>query len=86
MMVGKKDGRKPAVEDKESGLKKFAIRGKDGKWHWAKATIEGNTVVCTHPEVPEPVAVRYAVTINPEGANLYNREGLPASPFTTEEW
>jgi sialate O-acetylesterase len=36
--------------------------------------------------VPQPVAVRYAYANNPEGANLYNKEGLPASPFRTDEW
>ena len=86
LMVGKKTGVQPTVEDQGVALNKFAIRGKEGPWRWAKAAIEGETVVCSHPEVPEPVAVRYAVTINPAGANLYNREGLPASPFTTEEW
>jgi len=86
LMVGKKDGRKPVIEDTGAPLKKFAIRGKTGPWRWARAVIEGDTVVCTHPDVPEPAAVRYAVTINPAGANLYNRAGLPASPFTSEEW
>ena len=33
-----------------------------------------------------PVAVRYACSTNPEGANLYNRNGLPASPFRTDNW
>jgi sialate O-acetylesterase len=43
-------------------------------------------VVCTHPDVPNPIAIRYAVSINPAGANLYNRDGLPASPFSSEDW
>jgi len=37
-------------------------------------------------EVPDPVAVRYAWANNPDDANLYNEEGLPASPFRTDEW
>ena len=86
LMAGKKEGRKPAVEDAGAPLKQFAIRGQSGPWRWAQAVIEGDTVVCTHPEVAEPVAVRYAVTIHPAGANLYNRAGLPASPFTSEDW
>jgi sialate O-acetylesterase len=46
----------------------------------------GDTVECRHPDVPEPVAVRYAFTMNPAGANLYNRDGLPASPFRSDDW
>lgn len=41
-------------------------------------------ILGTSPEVAQPRAVRYAYAFNPEGRNLYNREGLPASPFTTE--
>lgn len=66
-------------------LKHFAIAGRDKKFVWAKAIIEDDRVVVWHDDIPNPVAVRYAWADNPEGANLYNREGLPASPFTTEE-
>lgn len=86
LMVGKKDGRAPAVEDKEGKLKRFAIAGADKKWFWADAVIEKNTVVVSSPDVKEPVAVRFAFEMNPDGANLYNREGLPASPFRTDAW
>jgi len=86
LMVGKKEGRNPTMEDRSGTLKRFAIAGKDRKWVWANAIIDGNTVVVSSPDVPNPVAVRYAFTMNPEGANLYNREGLPASPFRTDEW
>ncbi len=48
--------------------------------------IEGNSIVVSSPNVAKPVAVRYAFSMNPEGANLYNREGLPASPFRTDDW
>ncbi len=48
--------------------------------------IEGDTVRVSSPEVAKPVAVRYAYANNPEGANLYNRDGLPASPFRTDAW
>ena len=67
-------------------LKYFAIAGADKKFVWAKATIEGNRVVVWSDQVPAPVAVRYAWADNPEGANLYNKEGLPASSFRTDEW
>jgi sialate O-acetylesterase len=67
-------------------LKYFAIAGADKKFVWANATIEGNKVVVWSDQVPQPVAVRYAWADNPEGANLYNKEGLPASPFRTDDW
>jgi sialate O-acetylesterase len=66
-------------------LKQFAISGLDKKFVWADAKIENNHVVVWSEKVPDPVAVRYAWADNPEGANLYNAEGLPASPFRTDE-
>jgi sialate O-acetylesterase len=86
LMVGKKDGRNPTVADAGAKLKRFAVAGEDKKWVWAEAAIDGDTVVVSSPEVPKPVAVRYAFTMNPEGANLYNKEGLLASPFRTDKW
>lgn len=65
-------------------LKHFAIAGTDKKFAWAKAIIEGDKVVVWNDEISNPAIVRYAWADNPEGANLYNMEGLPASPFTTE--
>ncbi|BCS82429.1 sialate O-acetylesterase [Anaerocellum diazotrophicum] len=71
---------------KEGGmLKHFAIAGKDKKFVWANAIIKDNKVVVWHDSIQNPVYVRYAWADNPEGANLYNKEGLPASPFTTED-
>lgn len=67
-------------------LKGFAIAGSDGRFVWADARIEGDRVIVWSDEVPTPVAVRYAWGNNPEGANLYNAEGLPASPFRTDAW
>ena len=67
-------------------LQGFAIAGTDRQWHWAEARIDADTVVVSAEAVPEPVAVRYAFSMNPEKANLYNREGLPASPFRTDDW
>jgi sialate O-acetylesterase len=52
---------------------------------WFQPRIEGDTVVVWSPEVPNPVAVRYAWADNPV-CNLYNRAGLPASPFRTDAW
>ena len=86
LIVGKKDGVKPTEEDKAGKLVRFAIAGEDKNWVWADAVIDGATVVVSSKEVPNPVAVRYAFSQNPLGANLYNKEGLPASPFRTDDW
>ena len=67
-------------------LQRFEIAGKDQEWHWADARIQGTTVVVSSPKVPKPVAVRYAWASNPEGANLVNGAGLPASIFRTDNW
>ena len=83
LMVGEKSGILPVKEVKGGTLKRFAIS--DGKgWHWANAKIVGDTVVVSCKDVPKPTAVRYAYTMNPAGCNLYNKAGLPASPFTTD--
>lgn len=66
-------------------LKGFSIAGEDKKFHWANAKIDGNQVVVQSDAVAKPVAVRYAWADNPE-ATLFNAEGLPASPFRTDEW
>jgi sialate O-acetylesterase len=70
----------------EGKLKHFAIAGADKKFVWAEARIEGNKVIVWNDNIAKPVAVRYAWAGNPEGANLYNKEGLPASPFRTDEF
>lgn len=64
-------------------LNYFAIAGADRKYVWAEARIENNHVIVWSDEIKNPVFVRYAWADNPEGANLYNVEGLPASPFET---
>jgi len=86
LMVGKKDGLAPTQAVADGALKRFAIAGEDKKWVWADAKIDGATVVVSSDKVEKPVAVRYAFSMNPEGCNLYNQEGLPASPFRTDSW
>jgi sialate O-acetylesterase len=86
LMVGRKEGKAPPGEDAGGKLKRFAIAGEDKKWHWADAVIVEDAVVVSSSAVPKPVAVRYAFSMNPDGANLYNRAGLPASPFRTDDW
>ncbi len=74
------------VQKAESGvLCGFQGAGPDKVWHWADARIEGDQVVVSSPEVPQPLAVRYAWSINPV-CNLFNSEGLPAWPFRTDDW
>jgi len=68
-------------------LKRFEIAGADKKWKWADAKIEGSdSVLVSSAEVKQPVAVRYAWAANPEGVNLVNSDGLPASVFRTDDW
>jgi sialate O-acetylesterase len=62
-------------------LSQFAIAGADKKFVWAKGKIEGDKVVVWNDNVPNPMYVRYAWADNPDNPNLYNKEGLPASPF-----
>ena len=86
LMVGKKEGLSPTREIKGGTLKHFSIAGEDKQWHWADARIKGDRVVLSSKSVMQPVAVRYAYTMNPADANLYNKEGLPAGPFRTDDW
>jgi sialate O-acetylesterase len=65
-------------------LGEFSLAGADKKWFWAKAVIEGETVVVSAPEVNAPRFVRYAWQANPR-ATLFNGAGLPAVPFRTDQ-
>ncbi len=62
----------------------FSVADKDGKFVWAHARIEGDKVIVWNDQISHPVHVRYAWADNPDGANLFNAEGLPASPFRTD--
>jgi sialate O-acetylesterase len=66
-------------------LRGFAIAGADRKFHWAEAHIDGDVVVVSSRDVPSPVAVRYAWADSPV-CNLFNKDGLPASPFRSDDW
>jgi len=63
----------------------FSVAGSDHKWFWAEAKIEGDAVVVSSANVPEPKAARYAWEGNPL-ATLFNGAGLPAGPFRTDNW
>ncbi|MEQ8581523.1 MAG: sialate O-acetylesterase [Marinoscillum sp.] len=69
-----------------AALEGFAIAGKDQQFVWAQAKIKGDQITVWSEQVKDPVAVRYAWADNPDQANLYNQEGLPASPFRTDQW
>jgi sialate O-acetylesterase len=68
-----------------TALTGFALAGADQKFYWAQGVIRDKQVVLSSPDVPTPVAVRYAWADNPV-CNLYNGAGLPASPFRTDGW
>lgn len=72
------------VQSRQSS-RDLALPGADRKFVWADAVIEGNKVIVSSHEVAEPVAVRYGFSNSPR-CNLYNEEGLPASPFRTDHW
>jgi sialate O-acetylesterase len=75
-------------------LRQFAIAGEDRKFVWAQAKIvppaspgqAGDAVLMSEAGVKKPFAVRYAFCADPQGANLCNAAGLPASPFRTDDW
>jgi len=73
------------ANDGES-LSEFAIAGADKKFVWAKASIDNNKVIVSSDEVPAPLFVRYAWADSPPYPNLFNKEGLPASPFRTDNF
>jgi sialate O-acetylesterase len=74
---------KPASD---GNLEGFEIAGTDQHFYPAKATISGAAIIVSAPEVVTPVAVRYAWADDAGHANLYNKEGFPASPFRTDNW
>ena len=66
-------------------LKGFEIAGEDKVFHWAEAQAKGQSVTVSSPDVPKPVAVRYAWGDNPD-CDLQNKAALPAVPFRTDDW
>lgn len=73
------------VSKSDEKLTVFAITGDDKEFYWAKAEIDHETIVVYSEKVHNPVSVRYAWAANPV-CNLYNKAGLPASPFRTDSW
>jgi sialate O-acetylesterase len=87
LMIGEKVGIAPTKDVTATAeLKGFAVAGSDGNYVNAQARIKGkHKVILTCKEIPEPLTVRYAYTMNPAGCNLYNQAGLPAGPFTSDD-
>ncbi|MDA9961440.1 hypothetical protein N9D63_01025 [Opitutales bacterium] len=87
LMVGHLEGVGKIIEAKDGALNGFELVGEDGVWHPAKAKVVEQTVLVKSLSVKQPVAVRYAC--HPEASmehpwNLYNKAGLPASPFCSD--
>jgi sialate O-acetylesterase len=64
----------------------FTVADGSGRFRPAPAHISGNSVIVHSPKITHPKAVRYGWFDNPQESNLFNREGLPASPFRTDNW
>lgn len=75
-----------AAKNDKGILTGFMIAGSNKKFRWATAQIVNNEVQVWHNDISEPVAVRYAWVDDATNSNLYNKEGLPASPFRTDKW
>jgi len=84
LMVGDKLGVGLPREAKNGKVKWFELADSTGSWHAAFAQIEGDRVRVRSDRVKRPVAVRYACHVQPQGKNLYNRAGFPASPFCSD--
>ena len=87
LMTGRIEGIGKIVEDKKGSLNGFELVGTEGHWHPAVAKIKGQALVVSSPQVKQPVAVRYAChpdTSRDRQWNLYNKSGLPASPFCSD--
>ncbi|MFZ4482877.1 MAG: sialate O-acetylesterase [Chthoniobacterales bacterium] len=81
-----KKGLAPVQPEDGAKLAWISVAGADRKFEPAEAAIDGSRLVVWSDKVREPVAVRYACTQNPTGVLLYNQDGLPASPFRTDDW
>ncbi len=91
LMVGSKGSAKdyreanqyvePANPTPDEKLNHFRLCDENNKWHAAEAVIDGDTIVVTTGNVPNPIGVQYAYNAVPENSNLYNKAGLPATPF-----
>ena len=84
LMLAEKQGLAAPTPTPDKTLECLALQDKEGVWHPAEGRIEGDELIITSQAVPKPIAARYAYFPHPAGPLLYNKDGLPASPFTTE--
>ena len=80
------DGAEGGLIAQDGAPRHFELAGEDRKFHRADALIQGSEIVLSCTQVARPVAARYAWSNDPAGCNLYNQEGLPATPFRTDNW
>ena len=85
LITGTRAWYQPTKETPDAPLTRISIAGADGNWYPAAATIKSNKVLVSSPSVPNPRKVSYACWQNPEGCNLFNKEGLPAAPFYVDD-
>ena len=85
LMLAEKTGLDAPVSTPDKKLECLMVRGEDGVWHVAEGRIDGAELVVSSDQAADPMAVRYASVPHPAGPLLYNKAGLPASPFTTEQ-
>ena len=85
LMIGSKTAYLPTTEVVGGTLQRFVIADSSGTWYAADSIINGNAVEVSSASVATPTKVAYAYWINPSGANLYNKDGLPASPFYIDD-
>ena len=83
LMLASKTSYPPAKPTPGAKMPWLSIQDKDGAWYWAEGKLDGSDLIVFNKKVKEPIAVRYAYTQHPAGCNLYNTDGLPASPFST---
>jgi sialate O-acetylesterase len=74
------------AKDDANHLMGFTIADQSGRFLPAEARISGNIVIVHSQKIARPKAVRYGWLDNPQEINLFNRDGLPASPFRTDNW
>ena len=85
LMLAEKQGIAEPVATPDKSLDCLMVRGEDGAWHKVKGRIDDAVLIVSSEKVASPVAVRYAYAPRPAGSLLYNKEGLPASPFEAGE-
>lgn len=78
-------GSELVAHNKYGYLEGFVVADEDKKFEWAKAYIKGDKIIVYNDSIDNPIAVRYGWANNP-GGNLFNKEGLPATPFRTDTW